>query len=179
VIIGRSGWIRCSPSYPMKSYEQYKESKIWTLVNLHQVKQTSIMTDVCDAHSSTIAQWNVLCSQLNETMMTRRNLTRHLNHKTAWSRGLSPRDVICQLSLILHVHVSHRTVIAQSGIALDYGLDGRGSRFRFPTGAGNFSLRHRVQSDSRAHSASYPLGTTGSFLGGKATGAWSWPLIFV
>jgi hypothetical protein len=27
---------------------------------------------------------------------------------------------------------------------LGYGLDGRGSRFRFPVGAGNFSL-HRVQ----------------------------------
>jgi hypothetical protein len=31
------------------------------------------------------------------------------------------------------------------GIATGYGLDGRGSRFRFPTGAGNFSLHHRVQ----------------------------------
>jgi hypothetical protein len=27
------------------------------------------------------------------------------------------------------------------GIALDYGLDGRGSRVRFPAGAGNFSLK--------------------------------------
>jgi hypothetical protein len=31
------------------------------------------------------------------------------------------------------------------GIALDYGLDDRGSRVRFPVGAGNFSLHHRVQ----------------------------------
>jgi hypothetical protein len=28
------------------------------------------------------------------------------------------------------------------GIALGYGLDGRGSRVRFPAGAGNFSLHH-------------------------------------
>jgi hypothetical protein len=27
-----------------------------------------------------------------------------------------------------------------------------------------------------AHSTSYPMGTGVSFLGGKATGAWSWPL---
>jgi hypothetical protein len=57
------------------------------------------------------------------------------------------------------------------GIALDYGLDDRGSRVRFPEGAGNFSLHHRVQNVSGAHPASYPLGTRGSFRGGKAAGA--------
>jgi hypothetical protein len=55
------------------------------------------------------------------------------------------------------------------GIALGYGLDDRGSRVRFPAGAGNFSL-HRIQNGSGAHSASYPVGTWGSFPGGKATG---------
>jgi hypothetical protein len=62
------------------------------------------------------------------------------------------------------------------GIALGYGLDDRGSRARFPAGAENFSLHHRVQSGSGAHPASYPVDTRGSFLGGKAPGAWSWPL---
>jgi hypothetical protein len=57
-----------------------------------------------------------------------------------------------------------------------YGLDDRGSRVRFPAGAGNFSLHHRVQHGSEAHPASYPTGTGGSFAGGKATGAWSCPL---
>jgi hypothetical protein len=61
------------------------------------------------------------------------------------------------------------------GIALGYVLDDRGSRVRFPTGAGNFSLHHRVQNGSGAHPASYPRGTRGSFPGGKAAGAWSWP----
>jgi hypothetical protein len=56
------------------------------------------------------------------------------------------------------------------GIALGYGLDDRGSRVRFPAGAGNFSLHHRVQSGSGAHPASYPMGTRGSFPGGKAAG---------
>jgi hypothetical protein len=56
-------------------------------------------------------------------------------------------------------------------IALGYGLDGRGSRFRFRAGAKNFSLHHRVQNGSEAHPASYPMGTRGSFLGGKAAGA--------
>jgi hypothetical protein len=62
------------------------------------------------------------------------------------------------------------------GVALGYGLDDRGSRFRFPAGAGNFSLHHCVENGFGAHSASYPMGTKGSFPGGKAAGAWSWLL---
>jgi hypothetical protein len=42
------------------------------------------------------------------------------------------------------------------GVALGYGLDGRGSRVRFLAGAGNFSLHHRFQNGSGAHPASYP-----------------------
>jgi hypothetical protein len=44
-------------------------------------------------------------------------------------------------------------------------------RVPFPAGAGNFSLHHRVQNSSAAHPASYPMGTRGSFPGGKAAGA--------
>jgi hypothetical protein len=53
------------------------------------------------------------------------------------------------------------------GIALGYGLDDRGSRVRFPAGAGNFSLHHRVQNGSEDHPASYPMGTRGSSPEGK------------
>jgi hypothetical protein len=48
--------------------------------------------------------------------------------------------------------------------------DGWGSRIRFPAGAGNFSLHHRVQKGSGAHPASYPMGTRDSFLGIKRPG---------
>jgi len=34
----------------------------------------------------------------------------------------------------------------------------------------NFSTRYRVQTGSEAHPASYPMGTGGSSLGGKAAG---------
>jgi hypothetical protein len=57
------------------------------------------------------------------------------------------------------------------GIALGYGLDDRGSRVRFPAEPGNFSLHHRVQNGPGAHPAFYPVGTRGSFPGGKA--AWA------
>jgi hypothetical protein len=54
------------------------------------------------------------------------------------------------------------------GIVLGYRLDDRYSRVRFPAGAGNFSLHHRVQNGCGTHLASYPMGNRGSFLGGKA-----------
>jgi hypothetical protein len=57
------------------------------------------------------------------------------------------------------------------GIALGYELDDWGSRVRFPAEAGDFSLYHRVQNGSGAHPAPYPMGTRGSFPGGKAAGA--------
>jgi hypothetical protein len=54
------------------------------------------------------------------------------------------------------------------GIALGYRVEDRGSRVRFPAGAGNLSLHHHVENGSGALPASYPMGTRGSFPGGKA-----------
>jgi hypothetical protein len=56
------------------------------------------------------------------------------------------------------------------GIATGYGLDDRMIGIRFPARAGNFSLRYHVQNGSGAHPASYPIGTGGSFPGGKRPG---------
>jgi hypothetical protein len=54
---------------------------------------------------------------------------------------------------------------------LSQGLDDRGPRVRFPAGAVNFSLYHRVQSGSETNPASYPMDTEDSFPGGRAAGA--------
>jgi len=56
---------------------------------------------------------------------------------------------------------------------LYYGLEYRGSRVRFPEGAGSLSLNHRAQNGSGAHPASSPMGTRGSFAGDKAAEACS------
>jgi hypothetical protein len=61
-----------------------------------------------------------------------------------------------RVQICLNVSLS-RVRDSSVGIALGYGLDDRGSRVRFPAGAGNFSLHHRVQNGSGAHPASYPL----------------------
>jgi hypothetical protein len=66
-------------------------------------------------------------------------------------------------------HVKSRD--SSVGIALGYELDDRGSRVRFPAGAGNLSLHYCIQNGSGAHPASCPVGTGCSFPGGKAAGA--------
>jgi hypothetical protein len=59
---------------------------------------------------------------------------------------------------------------SSDGIALGSGLDDRSSRVRFPAGAENF-FHHRVQNGFGDHPTSYPMGTRGSFPGGKAARA--------
>jgi hypothetical protein len=61
-------------------------------------------------------------------------------------------------------------MLAQSVQRLDYRLDDRGSRIRFPAGAGKFSPHHRAQNSSGAHPASYPMCTRCSFPGVKRPG---------
>jgi hypothetical protein len=79
------------------------------------------------------------------------------------------RNSTCQFNGDVHkIEKSRNSSVC---IALGYGLDDRGSRVRFPAGAGNFSLHHSVQNGSGAHPASYPMGTGGSFPGGTAAGA--------
>jgi hypothetical protein len=76
----------------------------------------------------------------------------------------------CVADGLIAIHIpicSNRSSVAEMTQLLDY----KREVVRFPTGAGNFSLHHRVQNGSGAHPASYPLGTRGSFPGGKAAGA--------
>jgi hypothetical protein len=51
-----------------------------------------------------------------------------------------------------------------------YGLDDGGVGVRVPV-VSRISVLHVVQNGSGVHPASYPMGTGGSFYGGKAAGA--------
>jgi hypothetical protein len=82
-------------------------------------------------------------------------------------------------ALVSYILIYLKSRDSSGGIALGYGLIDYDSRVRFPAGAGNFCLYHRVQNGSGAHPASYPMGTRGSFSGGRASGAWSWPFTFI
>jgi hypothetical protein len=79
--------------------------------------------------------------------------------------------VIDSVRKLLNIPSYVKSRDSSNGKELGYGLDDRGSRVRFPAGAGNFSLHHRVQNGSGAHSASYPMGTSGCLPGDKAAGA--------
>jgi hypothetical protein len=63
----------------------------------------------------------------------------------------------------------------EAGIAQWYsgGLRTGWSEIQVPAEVRNFSLHHRVQTDSGVHPASYTMGTGGSFPAGEAAGAWS------
>jgi hypothetical protein len=56
------------------------------------------------------------------------------------------------------------------GIAIGYGLEDEGVGVRVPVGQ-EFSLLHAVHTGSGVHPTSYKMGTGGSILGGKASGA--------
>jgi hypothetical protein len=57
----------------------------------------------------------------------------------------------------------------ETGIATGNGLDSRGVGVRVPVGSRFFSL-HVVQTGSGVHPTSCPMGSGGSFLGGKVAG---------
>jgi hypothetical protein len=71
--------------------------------------------------------------------------------------------------------VSFRSRDSSVGIATGYGLEDGVVRVRVPVRQ-EFLFFHAVNTGSGVHPISYTLGTGGSFLGGKAAGAWSWPL---
>jgi hypothetical protein len=85
------------------------------------------------------------------------------DNKFIWNSTAALREVpLRMIRNLSHPQLTADYIVGEScdsavGVALGYGL---GS---IPGGAGNFSLHHRVQNDSGAHSASYPMGTRGSF----------------
>jgi hypothetical protein len=74
------------------------------------------------------------------------------------------------LLLYIYTHIKARSRDSSVGIELGYGLDDGCSRVQFPAAARNFSLKHRIENGSGANPASYPMGTRGFFLAGKAAG---------
>jgi hypothetical protein len=66
--------------------------------------------------------------------------------------------VVVIIIIIIIIIVIIVIIAAQSVQRLGYVMDDPGSRVRFPAGAGNFFLHHRVQNGSGAHLAPYPIG---------------------
>jgi hypothetical protein len=81
--------------------------------------------------------------------------------------------MVNKLGFCIFLPYSHILQSRDSSVSIElgYGLDDWGSRVQFLAGAGNFSLHHCIQNGSEAHPASYPMGTRGSFSGGKVARA--------
>jgi hypothetical protein len=83
-------------------------------------------------------------------------------------RGVSPqRPYALQCGIWSKNNFMFGNPGSSGSIVSDYGLDDRAMEVRSPTGA-DFSSSLCVQTGSGAHPESYPMGTGGSFPGGKA-----------
>jgi hypothetical protein len=69
-----------------------------------------------------------------------------------------------------HVQAHKQSRDSAVGIVTGYRLDDRRLGVRISVGS-RISLFHVVQTGSGVHPTSYPMGTVGSFSGGKAAGA--------
>jgi hypothetical protein len=105
--------------------------------------------------------WDQICIVFNFKYATNNNNNNNNNN--------NKHQLLVKTCYFSPLHLSESRD-SSVGIALGYGLDDWGSGVRFPAGAGNFSLNHRVQKGSGAHPVSY-MGTRGSFPGGTAAGA--------
>jgi hypothetical protein len=108
------------------------------------------------------------------------NYIKLLIHKGA--TGLCRTFLLCfsklHSNIIPHLcHICCMPHTSSSLIWLLYGLDDQG--VRVPAGAGSFFLHYHIHACFGPHSASYRMGTMGSFSGDKAAGAWTWPFTYI
>jgi hypothetical protein len=95
-------------------------------------------------------------------------------HVTGWARE-PVLDAVEKIGLgnqTIPTELSRRYLLSlvfgsSVGISTGYALDDRGVGVKSP-GCQEFSLPHVVQTGTRAHTTSYPMGTGGSFPGGTA-----------
>jgi hypothetical protein len=75
---------------------------------------------------------------------------------------------LCSLT---YLFMSHESRNSTAGIAMGYGLDGRGMWVRFPEKIRDFSHLHSVQTGSETHPVSYTIYRRSWFSGAKVAGA--------
>jgi hypothetical protein len=88
------------------------------------------------------------------------SVTLYRNIRSYFFKDSSPRRTF--ITFTTTFHEAHSIV----GIVTSYGWKTEGSEFESQQGK-EFSLLHVVQSGSGVHPTSYPMGTGGSFYGGK------------
>jgi hypothetical protein len=98
----------------------------------------------------------------------------HLQHTCRWSYVWRDKFyILCLFSFNEHINCWMQGSSVSVVIRLQAGRPRFDSWRRHRR---NSFLRHRVQTGSGLHPASYLMGTGGSFAGNKAAGSWSWQL---
>jgi hypothetical protein len=129
------------------------------------------LTELCCSQSFSLLQIPTALKFVTQKGMFRSARPTFLKFETKISVVFFFAGSVCNFHFFFFLfRFWHRAVFENVSDVSGYGLDDRGSRVRFQAGAGNVSLHHRVQNVSRAHPASYSMGTRGSFPGGKAAG---------
>jgi hypothetical protein len=99
-------------------------------------------------------------------MLQSGSFTRHKREKCISNIQFS--FIYLYIYLFIYLFIVSRD--SSIGITTGYGLEDRMIGVRFPAGAGNFFLRHRVQTRSGAHPASYPVDKGATSLGVRRPG---------
>jgi hypothetical protein len=144
-------WQRCSHALKLRWRWGWEVCRGWTS---RRAKQRYISWPICadissrGLNSGTKRTWTAFCRMWVAIALR------------MWHYAPPPRHI-----LLNSFHTSTISLLATDWTA----------RIRIPAVQG-FSFLHSVQTGSAAHPDSYPMGMWGSFIGGKAAGAWSWPL---
>jgi hypothetical protein len=119
--------------------------------------------------------WNYIIRHSRTLLLLWANIIINEIHCICYTVGINVLCLIIETYFNVYILYIWGAGIAQSVWRLATGCSAEESEFKCLYGQ-EYSLLHVVQIGSGAHPASYPMGTGNSFPGGKAAGAWSWPL---
>jgi hypothetical protein len=158
----------------------YLISVLWLPVNFF-----SLWLCICASAVAEIWTKNFYWNKAIFNWTSKRLLQLHLvHHSYLKNKGMR---FICSFPLLtFEWYIKYQLVYVWFFVVYTKILTSRGSwvsvvtdwtaRVRFQEWAEDFSLSIHIQTSSRTHPTSYPMGTRGPFPGGKVARAWSWPL---
>jgi hypothetical protein len=124
-------------------------SPIFLFVCLFQLCIATTLRQVGRCSLLRITSYERCCPPMatHTPLQASRPCSQHCSGKLTGTKCVFYRSLGSSVSVV-SLRANEGSRVRSVGIALGYGLDDRGSRVRFLTGAGNFSLHHRVQNGS-------------------------------
>jgi hypothetical protein len=182
------GWIELVMAFPNLCAELERDEImshcVWRLCQINEARAPSISDRPCSkcSHSNycSLCLWRHY-QKTNGPILSSWSENRQLSIPSSRKNRITWRFLARRSWISIYFHQPHlpskflavASLYIQSVKRRDTGWT---ARVQFQTRETNFSLLHSVQTGFWAHSTPYPMDTEGSFPGGKAAGAWSWPL---